>query len=148
MPHHMHRDALTHGERLLIRTVRVLALGGGCEGLRGGFEAACGAAGGEAYRALTAFVQQLAAAGRRRLGLSAPTDPALTPDEAVILDVFGCAQADDYRALDERLAALVGGAPPAPLGAAACWVAQAFGLHGLTLRASLTPPATVLYAAE
>ena len=150
MSHHVSHDPLTHGERLLMRVVRVLALRGGCDGLQGCLQDACGAAGDEAYRTLQAFVQQLGACGRRRLRLSPPPRPGLTTDEAAILDVFGCAQADDYASLDERLAALVGGAPPAALGAAACWIAQAFAMNGLTLRASLTPaaPVTVLYAAE
>ncbi|MBX3485016.1 hypothetical protein [Phenylobacterium sp.] len=151
MLHHAPRDVLTHGERLLVRTVRVLALRGGCDGLKGGFEEACGVGGDEAYRTLQVFMQQLGACGRRPLKLSVVTDPALTTDEAAILDVFGCAQADDYASLDERLASLVGGTPPSALGAAACWVAQAFGLNGLSLRSSLTPaatPATLLYAAE
>lgn len=151
MSFHAPRDPLTHGERLLIRTVRVLAIRGGCDGLKGCFEEACGAAGDEAYRTLQVFMQQLSACGRRRLRLSVATDPGLTTDEAAILDVFGCAQADDYISLDERLAALVGAAPPTALGAAACWVAQAFGLSGLMLRPSLAPaaaPVTLLYAAE
>lgn len=96
-------------------------------------------------------MQQLGACGRRRLKLSVVTDPDVTIDEAAILDVFGCAQVDDYRSLDERLSALVGATPPVALGAAACWVAQAFGLNGLSLRPSLAPaPAavTLLYAAE
>lgn len=151
MPHPAPRDVLSHGERLLVRTLRVLALSGGCEGLRGCFEEACGAAAGdEAYRTLQAFTQQLRARGRRRLRLSAPPHPGLTADEAAILDAFGCAQADDYAGLDERLATLVDGPPPAALGAAACWVAQAFAMNGLSLRPSLTPaaPPTMLYAAE
>jgi hypothetical protein len=136
------RDALTQGERLLIRAVRVLALRSGCEGLKGCFEAGCGVAGEEAYRTLQVFLQQLAAWGRRRVALSAPTDPHLTADEAALLDVFGCAQADDYRALDERLSGLVGGPFPPTLGAAACWVAQAFAMNGLELTISLAPAAT------
>ncbi|MBL8553477.1 MAG: hypothetical protein JNL41_04305 [Phenylobacterium sp.] len=151
MLHHTPRDVLTHGERLLVRTVRVMALRGGCDGLKGCFEEACGAAGEEAYRTLQVFMQQLGACGRRHLTLSVATDPALTTDEAAILDVFGCAQADDYASLDERLASLVGGPPPTALGAAACWVAQAFGLNGLALRPSLTPvaaPVRWLHAAE
>jgi hypothetical protein len=126
----------------------VLALGGACEGLKGAFEDACGAAGGEAYRTLTVFVQQLGASGRRRLRLAVPHDPALTTDEAAILDAFGAAQVDDYGSLDDRLATLAGGPAPLSLGAAACWVAQAFGMNGLELRPSLAPPAAVLYAAE
>lgn len=142
------RDPLTHGERLLIRAVRLLALGG-CAGLPGHFDAACGLHGAETYRMLTAFVQQLSLAGRRRVRLSPPRAPALSADEAAILDVFGAAQADDYRTLDERLTALAGGPPPASLGAAACWVAEAFALNGLTLRTSFDAAATpVLYAAE
>ena len=132
-------DELLHGERLLIRTVRLLALTAPCHGLRGHFEQACGCAGEEAYRTLEVFLQQLCLRGRKRLTLSVPTDPRLTSDELVVLDAFGCAQAEDYRSLDERLTGLVGGEPPMALGAAACVVAQTFAMNGLLLRARATP---------
>ncbi|WP_337185107.1 hypothetical protein [Phenylobacterium sp.] len=132
-------DALTHGERLLIRTLRLLTLTTPCHSLRAHFEAACGCAGEEAYRMLEAFVQQVAARGRRRLQLSIPVDPRLTDDEGLILDVFGCAQAGDYRAMDERLRGLMGVAPPAATGAAACLVAEILDMSGLVLRARPTP---------
>jgi hypothetical protein len=137
MPEPVRRDALTHGERLLVRAVRLLALQGGCEGLKGGFEEACGAAGVEVYRTLEVFVQQLRACGRRRVQLSAPAAPTVSADEAVILDVFGFAQGDDFRAMHDRLTRLVGDRPPTSLGAAAAWVGRAFEMGGLTLRASV-----------
>jgi hypothetical protein len=133
------REDLLHGERLLIRTVRLLALATPCHSLRAHFEAACGDAGQSAYRMLEAFVQQLGARGRRRLTLSIPADPRLTDDEALILDAFGCAQAEDYRSLDERLTGLLGAEPPFPLGAAACVVAETLGMNGLMLRALPAP---------
>lgn len=133
------RDDLLHGERLLIRTVRLLALTAPCHSLRAHFEAACGCAGQPAYRMLEAFVQQLALRGRRRLALSIPADPRTTDDEALILDVFGCAQAEDYRSLDERLTGLLGVAPPFAMGAAACGVAETLAMNGLMLRARPAP---------
>lgn len=141
-------DTLTHGERLLIRTIRLLALTAPCHGLRGLFEQACGCAGHEAYRVLEVFLQQLGTWGRRRLVLSVPADPRTTDDEALILDAFGCAQAEDYRSLDERLTGLLGGEPPPALGAAACVVAQALAMNGLVLRARPSPADAFRYAAE
>jgi len=136
-------DPLFHGERLLVRTVRLLALTTPCHGLRAHFEAACGCAGEAAYRMLEAFVQQLALKGRRRVQLSIPADPRLTEDEALILDVFGCAQAGDYRSLDERLRGLLDAPPPFPMGAAACLVAETLAMNGLMLRARPTPDAAI-----
>ena len=133
------RDDLLHGERLLIRTVRLLALTSPCHSLRAHFEDACGCAGQSAYRMLEAFVQQLGVRGRRRVTLSIPADPRLTDDEALILDVFGCAQAEDYRSLDERLQGLLDAPPPFPMGAAACMVAETLAMNGLMLRARPTP---------
>ena len=133
------RDDLLHGERLLIRTVRLLALTSPCHSLRAHFEDACGCAGQSAYRMLEAFVQQLGVRGRRRLTLSIPADPRLTDDEQLILDAFGCAQAEDYRSLDERLTGLLGAPPPFSLGAAACVVAETLAMNGLMLRARPTP---------
>jgi hypothetical protein len=132
-------ESLFHGERLLIRTVRLLALTTPCHGLQAHFEAACGCAGDAAYRMLEAFVQQLALKGRRRVQLSIPADPRLTDDEALVLDVFGCAQAGDYRSLDERLRGLLDAQPPFPMGAAACMVAETLAMNGLMLRARPTP---------
>jgi len=139
---------LSHGERLLIRTVRLLALTAPCHSLKGLFQHACGCAGHEAYRGLEVFLQQLGLRGRRRLVLSVPADPRLTRDEGAILDAFGCAQAEDFRSLDERLTGLLGGAPPPSLGAAACLVAQTFAMNGLLLRARTSPAEAVLMAAE
>jgi len=150
-------ESLFHGERLLVRTVRLLALTTPCHGLRAHFEAACGCAGDAAYRMLEAFVQQMALKGRRRVQLSIPADPRLTDDEALVLDVFGCAQAGDYRSLDERLRGLLDAPSPFPMGAAACMVAETLAMNGLMLRARPTPdemiprawPATDLrFAAE
>src|SRR3546814_15108284 len=56
----------SQGERLLLRTVRMLALQSGCRSQKYHFELACGCAGDEAYRALGAFVAQLRFNGRRR----------------------------------------------------------------------------------
>ncbi len=141
-------DALTHGERLLIRTIRLLALAAPCHSLKGLFEQACGCSGHEAYRLLEVFLQQLGARGRRRLALSVPADPRISGDEAMILDAFGCAQAEDYRSLDERLAGLLGVEPPPALGAAACLVAQALAMHGLLVRARPSPADAFRWAAE
>ena len=132
-------DTLTHGERLLVRTIRLLALTQPCHGLRALFEQTCGCAGHESYRVLEVFLQQLCASGRRRLTLSVPADLRLTDDEALILDAFGCAQAEDYRSMDERLFGLVGGEPPPSLGAAACLIAQALAMNGLLLRIRRAP---------
>jgi hypothetical protein len=136
-------DSLFHGERLLVRTVRLLALTEPCHALKAHFEAACGCAGEAAYRMLEVFVQQLAARGRRRVTLAIPADPRLTEDEAVILDAFGAAQAGDYRTLDERLTGLVGATPPAALGAAACTVAEILALNGLLLNLRPAPDAFI-----
>jgi hypothetical protein len=136
-------DPLFHGERLLIRTVRLLALTEPCHSLRAHFEAACGYSGQAAYRMLEAFVQQLGVRGRRRVTLSIPADPRLTDDEALILDVFGCAQAEDYRALDERLNGLLDAPPPFAMGAAACMVAETLAMNGLMLRARPAPDAAI-----
>lgn len=141
-------DALTHGERLLIRTIRLLALAAPCHSLKGHFEQACGCTGHEAYRLLEVFVQQLGARGRRRLALSVPADPRISGDEAMILDVFGCAQVEDYRSLDERLSGVLGAEPPAALGAAACLVAQALAVNGLLVRARPSPAEAFRWAAE
>ncbi|TAL34542.1 MAG: hypothetical protein EPN98_08780 [Phenylobacterium sp.] len=132
-------DALFHGERLLVRTVRLLALTTPCHGLQAHFEAACGCAGEAAYRMLEAFVQQMALKGRRRVRLSIPADPRLTDDEALILDVFGCAQAGDFRSVDERLRGLLDVQAPFAMGAAACMVAETLAMNGLMLRPRPTP---------
>lgn len=139
-------DDLLHGERLLIRTVRLLALTAPCHSLKAHFEDACGCAGQQAYRMLEAFVQQLGARGRRRLTLSIPADSRLTADEQLILDAFGCAQAEDYRSLDERLTGLLGASPPFAVGAAACVVAETLALNGLMLRARPAPDAFIPHA--
>jgi hypothetical protein len=133
------RDTLLGGERLLVRTIRLAARDIRCAALAREFEDACGPSGAEAFRALECFLQQLALHGRRRLALSVPGERRLTTDEALILDVFAHAQAEDYRALDERLTRLAGARPPVSLGGAVCLVAQALGMAGLLLRASLAP---------
>ena len=141
-------DGLMHGERLLIRTVRRLALRTACHGLQAHFEQACGWAGAEAYRTLEVFLQQLSLRGRRRLALSVPLDVRLTGDEMLLLDLFGCAQAEDYRALDERLASLTGAPPQTAMGAAACFVAQTLAYNGLCLRPHSAPSLALRMAAE
>lgn len=143
MHHFEPRDGLLHGERLLIRTVRRLALASPCHSLKAHFEDACGCAGQSAYLMLEAFVQQLGLRSRRRVTLSIPADSRLTDDEALILDAFGCAQAGDYRSLDERLTGLLGVPPPFTIGAAACLVAETLALSGLMLRARATPDAVI-----
>ena len=124
---------LRGGERLLLRTLRLLALRTACHSLKAPFEAACGCAGDEAYRALAVFVEQLRVNGRRRIALSAPLARTLTEDEQTILAAFAAAQADDDRTLDERLMDLTASVPPVSLGAAACLVAQVFAMQGLVL---------------
>ena len=141
-------DALFHGERLLVRTVRLLALTTPCHGLQAHFEAACGCAGEAAYRMLEAFVQQMALKGRRRVRLSIPADPRLTDDEALILDVFGCAQAGDFRSVDERLRGLLDVQAPFAMGAAACMVAETLAMNGLMLRPRPTPDRAIPYPGE
>ena len=85
---------------------------------------------------LEVFLQQIALHGRRRLVIGPPGAPGLTEDERALLDVFGCAQAETYGAMDRRLEALLGAAPPAPLGAAACMVAQTLSLNGWIVESS------------
>ena len=125
---------LSQGERLLLRALRRQALESPCQSLRGAFEAACGASGGEACRALMAFVEQLRWRGRRGIAMAAPCAVSVTGDEALLLTAFASAQASDYRALDEGLEVLMGAEPPASLGAAACLVAETFDMAGLVLR--------------
>jgi hypothetical protein len=124
---------LSHGERLLVRTVRRLALRTACHSLQPDFERACGYGGEEAYRTLAIFVEQLRLSGRRPIALSAPLALSLTRDERAILAAFAAAQIDDYRTLDMRLADLTASASPVSLGAAVCLVAQVFAMQGLML---------------
>ncbi len=121
------------GERLLIRTFRLLALGPACHRLKPYFEFTLGCAGDEAYRALVVLVQQLSLAGRRRIVLAAPQARTVTADERTILTAFAAAQADDYRTLDVCLEDLVAAPPPASLGGAVCVVARVFEMQGLAL---------------
>lgn len=131
-------SGLTCGERLLLCSLRVLASEGGCVGLRPSFEQACGCAGGQAFRALEVFVQQLRRHGRRRIVVGPPSIARPTGDEGLILQAFAFAQAEDYQALDARLELLLGCEPPGTLGGAACVVAEAFALNGLVLPPALT----------
>ena len=124
---------LSHGDRLLLRTLRLLALRTACHSLRPHFELACGCAGGEAYRALVVFVEQLRVTGGRRIELSAPPAPTLTADERTVLAASAAAQMDDYETLDVRLADLTANQPPPSLGGAVCLVAQVFAMQGLRL---------------
>jgi hypothetical protein len=125
---------LSHGERLLLRGVRLLALETCCRTARLMFEAHCGRAGAEAHALLTCFVQQVRAHGRRTIAMSAPNAGRVTSDEATLLAVFGCAQADDRRGLHERLSALLAAPAPLALAAAACGVAEILAFNGLILR--------------
>src|SRR5579862_5959908 len=109
--------ALSHGERLLVRTLRRLALRIACPGAKTHFELACGCAGEAAYAAMVAFVEQLRATGQRRMEIMAPPAHNLTSDERLILAVFAAAQADDYGGVDRRLAELVDDTPACVLGA-------------------------------
>ena len=127
----------TQGERLLLRTVRLLALQIGCHGAQCQFEVACGCAGDEAYRTLELFVEQLRLTGQRRISVSVPLAHTLTSDELTILAAFAAAQNDDYRALDARLADLMATQPPASLGGAVCLVAQVFAMQGLLITAEI-----------
>jgi hypothetical protein len=126
---------LTSGERLLLCGLRLMAADAGRHTLQSNFEAACGCAGPQAFRALQVFVQQLGLHSRRRIVVAPPAAAPPTGDEALVLEVFGCAQVDDYAGMDLRLARLIGREPPASLGGAACVVAESFGLGGLMLRA-------------
>lgn len=142
------RDPMLNGERLLIRTLRLLALDSGCGSPRCQFEAALGVGGAEAFHALQAFVAQLRAWGRRQLAICLPGDLRLTEDEGLMLDAFAAAQAEDYRTLDERLGRLAGRDVGEWLGAAACVVAQHFAMAGLLLRVAPVGPAAQCCAAR
>ena len=126
-------EGFSHGERLLLRTIRLLALQADCHAQRSCFEAACGCAGEEAYRTLEVFVEQLRLNGQRRIAISAPPAWTLTGDERGLLAAFAAAQNDDYRELDARLADLTAAQPPASLGGAVCLVAQVFAMQGLVI---------------
>ncbi len=137
------RDSdLTSGERLLLCGLRLMVADAGCHALRSRFEAACGCAGPQAFRGLEVFVQQLRLHGRRRIAVAPPTVGPPRSDEALLLEVFACAQAGDYRSVDDKLRAVIDDEPPGALGAAACLVAEAFDMNGLLLpvRASAAPP--------
>ena len=126
-------EGFSHGERLLLRTIRLLALRAECQGQRRCFEAACGCAGEEAYRTLQVFVEQLRLNGQRRIVISVPSARTLTGDERTLVAAFAAAQNDDYRELDARLADLTATQPPASLGGAVCLVAQVFAMQGLVI---------------
>lgn len=126
-----------HGERLLIGAIRRLIRRGDCTVATAAFERVCGWAGQDACRTLEVFLQQLALHGRRKLTLSMPFDPTLTKDERTILDVFGCAQLSAYDGMDDALTDLVGGTPPASLGAAACVVAELLAINGCIVEAAI-----------
>lgn len=123
----------SQGERLLLRTIRLMALKNACFGQQSHFELVCGCAGEEAYRTLAVFVEQLRLNGQRRIVLSAPPARTVTEDERTILAAFAAAQNDDYQDLDARLADLIQARPPASLGGAVCLVAQVFAMQGLLL---------------
>ena len=123
----------SQGERLLLRTIRLLAFRNACHGQQCHFEMACGCSGEEAYRTLSVFVEQLRLNGQRRIVLSAPPARTVTDDERTILAAFAAAQNDDYGELDARLADLTQAQPPASLGGAVCLVAQVFAMQGLVI---------------
>jgi hypothetical protein len=125
---------LSEGERLLLRTIRALALEIRCRGFRAPFEAACGWAGGEAFRALEVFVAQVGLKGRRRLSIGLPGSGYVSLDEALLLAAFASAQSEDYRDMALCLRALLGCEPQPPLAAAVCLVAEALAMNGLMLR--------------
>jgi len=127
-------STLSQGERLLLRTLRALALDIRCQGYRSQFEEACGWAGPEAFRALAVFVAQLSLKGRRPLAAGLPGAERVTVDEGVILSAFAAAQAEAYRDLSATLHQLLGCEPPHSLAAAACLAAEALALNGLMLR--------------
>ncbi|WP_304219437.1 hypothetical protein [Phenylobacterium aquaticum] len=126
---------LLRGEHTLIWAFRALAFGaGGCPLLKRQFADCCGPIGTETLNALTVFVRELGLHGRRKVTLCAPGSYALSCDERLLLALFGAAQAEDYARMEAHLAWLLADAPRPPFGAAACLVAQAFGMNDLTLR--------------
>lgn len=127
-------SGLSQGERLLLRSVRALALGIRCRGFQTQFEDACGWAGPEAFRALGVFVAQVGLKGLRRLAIALPGAEAVTADETLILLTFAAAQAEDYRGLQMSLHGLLRREPQHPMAAAACLVADTLALNGLLLR--------------
>ena len=127
-------STLSQGDRLLLRTLRALALDIRCQGFRSQFEEACGWAGPEAFRGLEAFIAQLCLKGRRQLSTNLPAAECVTPDEGLILSGFSAAQAGAYPVLDVVLRELLGCEPPGSLAAAACLAAEALALNGLMLR--------------
>ena len=130
---------LTRGEHMLLWSFRAIAFGrGDCVLVKRQFEDTCGPLAIEALTALSVFVRELAAAGRRKITLAAPGSFRLTCDEQLVLAVFAAAQDDDYVRMEAHLAWLLADAPRAPFPAAACLVAQAFGMNDLILR---SPPA-------
>ncbi|HEY9233947.1 MULTISPECIES: hypothetical protein [Phenylobacterium] len=132
---HARLSDLTQGEHMLLWAFRAAAFGvADCRLVRRQFEDACGPVGIEALTALTVFVSELAASGRRRVTLAAPGSYRLTCDEQTILALFASAQAEDYPRLEAHLIWLLADTPRAPFAAAACLVAQAFAMNGLLLR--------------
>ena len=137
--------ACSHGERLLIRAIRLVALENRCYGIRTLFEHACGPAGPDAWRALDLFLWRVGREGRRRLALSMPFDPRLTTDERTLLDAFAHGQSEAYAGLIEILTGLLDQRPDPPMVALVCQVAHALEFGGLTLGATVD---VALMAAE
>lgn len=126
---------LLRGEHTLIWAIRALAFGAGaCPLLKRQFADCCGPIGSETLNALTVFVHELGLHGRRKVTLCAPGSYRLSCDERLLLALFAAAQAEDYGRMEAHLAWLLADAPRPPFGAAACLVAQAFGMNDLTLR--------------
>lgn len=126
---------LLRGEHTLVWAIRAIAFGaGGCPLLKRQFADCCGPIGTETLNALTVFVHELGLHGRRKVTLCAPGSYGLSCDERLLLALFAAAQAEDYGRMEAHLAWLLADAPRPPFGAAACLVAQAFGMNDLTLR--------------
>lgn len=127
-------EDLTHGERLLLRALRLHGVAASCAGLEAQFDQACGGAGAEACRALKIFVEELRRSARRCIGLRLPAARFVSADEVRLLDVFAAAQLDRYDCVDRELTQMIGEPPSGWLGAAACLVSEAFTFGGLLLR--------------
>lgn len=132
---------LGYGEHLVVWGFRAVVSGRGeCPVVAREFKAACGELAGEARGALTVFVQQLAAQGRRAVCLAPPGCLTLTRDEQLLTAVFAAAQADDEARLSAHLSWLLAGPASPPFAAAARVVAQALALSGHRLRLAAAPP--------
>lgn len=128
-------EGLLSGELLLLRALRQIALGRGeCRLVQADFQEACGYAGAQALRALEAFVLGLALHSRRKIELHYPGFRGVSGDERLLLEAFGCAQAEAYASARERLRRLMKDEPRFMLMSAAALVAQALEFQGLMIR--------------